>query len=128
MELPLPDLGEWPALDWDQWKDIAETLHMYMQVVGKARLALTPTQNHWWNVPFYLTARGLTTSAMHAGRGAVLDVEFDLISHEVVCRTSRGEVRKIRLRPASVAGFFEDFTKTLGSSTFPLRLIQCRSR
>jgi uncharacterized protein DUF5996 len=52
MQHPLPDLGEWPQLEWEQWKDTAETLHMYMQIVGKARLGLTPVQNHWWNIAF----------------------------------------------------------------------------
>ena len=116
MQHPLPDLGEWPPLEWEQWKDTAETLHMYMQIVGKTRLALTPVQNHWWNIPFYLTARGLTTSAMPADRGMLLDIEFDFVSHELVCRTSDGEIRKIPLRPVSVAQFFEEFTKTLAVS------------
>src|ERR1019366_4728987 len=115
MQRPLPDLGEWPPLQWEQWKDPGETLHMYMQIVGKVRLGLTPMQNHWWNVAFYLTARGLTTSAMPADRGMLLDIEFDLLSHELVCRTSHGEVRRIPLRPISVAQFFEEFTKTLAS-------------
>jgi hypothetical protein len=115
MQRPLPDLGEWPLLDWEQWKDTAETLHMYMQIVGKTRLALTPIQNHWWNIPFYLTARGLTTSAMPADGGILLDIEFDFVSHELACRTSRGDIRKIPLRPASVAQFFEEFTKTLAA-------------
>jgi hypothetical protein len=70
-------------------------------------------QNHWWNVPFYLTARGLTTAAMPAGHGALIDIEFDLVSHKVVFRTSRGEIREIPLRPASVAWFFQEFTGTL---------------
>ena len=56
---PLPGLGEWPELKWEHWKETAETLHMWMQIVGKTRLALTPLQNHWWNIPFYLTACGL---------------------------------------------------------------------
>jgi Family of unknown function (DUF5996) len=63
----LPDLGEWPALEWKQGRDTAETLHMYTQIVGKTRLALTPVQNHWWNVPLYVTARGLSTSAVPVG-------------------------------------------------------------
>ncbi len=113
MQVPLPDLGEWPPLEWEYWKDTAETLHMYMQIVGKTRLALTPIQNHWWNIPLYLTARGLTTSAMPADRGMLLDIEFDFVSHELVCRTSSGEIRKIPLRPVSVAQFFEDFSATL---------------
>lgn len=115
MHHPLPDLGEWPPLEWERWKDTAETLHMYMQIVGKARLGLTPLQNHWWNIAFYLTARGLTTSAMPADGGMLVDIEFDLLSHEVVCRTSRGKTRKIPLRPVSVAQFFEEFTETLTS-------------
>jgi Family of unknown function (DUF5996) len=113
MQRPLPDLGEWPSLEWEQWKDTAETLHMYMQIVGKTRLGLTPIQNHWWNVPFYLTARGLTTSAMPADRGTLLDIEFDFVSHELICRTSRGAIRKIPLRPVSVAQFFAEFMNTL---------------
>ena len=88
---------------------------MYMQIVGKTRLGLTPIQNHWWNVPLYLTARGLTTSAMPADRGTALDIEFDLLSHEVTCRTSHGEIRKIPLRPISVAQFFKEFNETLAS-------------
>src|SRR5579862_2574527 len=115
MQHPMPDLGEWPLLEWEQWKDTAETLHMYMQIVGKTRLALTPIQNHWWNIPFYITARGLTTSAMPADRGILLDIEFDFVSHELIFRTSRGEIRKIPLRPVSVAQFFEEFIKTLAA-------------
>jgi hypothetical protein len=115
MQHPLADLGKWPPLEWEQWEDTAETVHMYMQIVGKTRLALTPIQNHWWNIPLYLTARGLTTSAMPADRGILLDIEFDFVSHELVCRTSAGEIRKIALRPVSVAQFFEEFTKTLSS-------------
>jgi len=115
MQNPLPDLGEWPELDWEQWKDTAETLHMFMQIVGKTRLALTPVQNHWWNIAFYLTARGLTTSAMPVEGGRSLDIEFDFLSHEVVCRTNRGEIGRIALRPVSVAQFFAEFTEVLSS-------------
>src|SRR5579859_5168290 len=115
MQRPLPDLGEWPPLEWEQWKDTAETLHMYMQIVGKVRLGLTPIQNHWWNTAFYLTARGLTTSAMPVDRGMSLDIEFDLLSHELDCRTSHGDIRRIPLRPVTVAQFFEEFNRTLAS-------------
>ncbi len=115
MQNPLPDLGEWPALEWEQWKDTAETLHMYMQIVGKTRLALTALQNHWWNIAFYLTARGLTTSAMPVDGGVLLDIEFDFFAHELVCRTSAGEIRKIALRPITVAQFYDEFRQTLVS-------------
>ena len=110
---PLPDLGEWPELDWNQWKETADTLHMCMQIVGKTRLALTPVQNHWWNTTFQLSARGLTTLAMPVDGGRILDIEFDFVSNEVVCRTSRGDVVKIPLRPVSVAQFFQEYTKAM---------------
>jgi hypothetical protein len=103
----------WPGLDWEQWKDTAETLHMYMQIVGKTRLALTPLQNHWWNVPLYVTARGLWTSPMPTQDGELLDVEFDFLAHEVVCRTSRGDIRRIELSPKPVADFFREFFEAL---------------
>lgn len=107
------DLGEWPVLEWEQWKDTAATLHMYTQIVGKTRLGLTPRQNHWWNVALYVTARGLSTSAMPIGQGNVLDIEFDFISHELVFRKSDGEVRKMELGPTSVADFFSEFRGVL---------------
>jgi hypothetical protein len=109
----LPDLGEWPDLEWEQWKDTADTLHMYTQIVGKTRLALTPVQNHWWNVPLYVTARGLSTSAVPVGDGRLLDIEFDFVSHELVCRKSDGETRNLVLRPMPVADFFAEFLRML---------------
>lgn len=105
-------LGEWPVLEWDQWKDTAETLHMYTQIVGKTRLALTPIQNHWWNVPLYVTARGLSTSVMPVAKG-LLDIEFDFLSHEIVCRLSNGEIRRLALCPMPVADFFAEFFRML---------------
>jgi hypothetical protein len=112
---PLPNFGEWPDLEWEQWKESAETLHMYMQIVGKTRLALTPLQNHWWNVPLYVTARGLWTSPMPTPDGQLLDVEFDFLSHEVVCRTSVGKNRRIELSSKPVATFFREFSEALSA-------------
>lgn len=111
----LPDFGKWPALDWEEWKDTADTLHMYMQIVGKTRLVQTPLQNHWWNVTLYVTARGLSTSPMPTRDGRLLDVEFDFVSHQVVCRTSTGSVRTVELAPRSVADFFRDYTGALAA-------------
>src|SRR6202167_688178 len=103
---PPPSETAWPALAWESWQDTATTLHMWTQIVGKTRLALTPLQNHWWNVPLYVTARGLWTSAMPTPDGKLLDVEFDFLAHEVLCRTSLGDVRRIALSAKSVAEFF----------------------
>jgi hypothetical protein len=119
---PLPDLGEWPDLEWELWKETAETLHMYLQIVGKTRLNLTPVQNHWWNVPFYLTAHGLTTSAIAAAKGMLLEIEFDFLAHELVCRTSHGGLGKIPLRAISVAEFLNEFTVALESLGVTLKI------
>jgi hypothetical protein len=110
---PNPDLGTWPALDWNQWSDTAGTLHMILQMVGKTRLALTPVQNHWWNITLYLTARGLSTSPMYLGGGHSLDIEFDFLAHELVFRTSSGAVRKLPLEPRPVKAFYADYRGTL---------------
>lgn len=115
MSHPLPNFGAWPDLEWEQWKDTASTLHMYMQIVGKTRLALTPLQNHWWNVPLYVTARGLWTSPMPTLDGQLLDIEFDFLSHKLVFRTSLGEIRRIEFSPKPVATFFQEFAGTLES-------------
>jgi len=109
------DLHNWPELNWSQWKDTAETLHMYTQIVGKTRLALAPIQNHWWNVPLYVTARGLSTSSMPIGRGQLLDIEFDFISHTLVSRTSDGRIQQLNLRPIPVAEFYSSFLEMLSA-------------
>src|SRR5271165_6874330 len=80
------------ALPFDSWKDTHATLHMWAQIVGKVRLELCPLVNHWWNVPFYVTSRGMTTSAMPYDRG-VLDIHFDFIRHKLVLETSDGASR-----------------------------------
>ena len=59
--------SQWPELAWSDWAETGDTLHMWTQIVGKTRMVLTPLQNHWWNVPLYVTARGLGTSAIPYG-------------------------------------------------------------
>ncbi len=88
---------------------------MYMQIVGKTRILFTPVQNHWWNVPFYLTARGLTTSAMPLSTGGLLDIEFDFIAHELVFRSSSGQLRKIALHAQTVAAFYLEYLATVNT-------------
>ncbi len=104
----------WPALPWEEWKDTATTLHMWMQMVGKTRLALTPRENHWWNVPLYVTPRGLSTwSIPH--HDDLFDLEFDFIDHRLQVRVSSGESKAIALRPQSVAAFYEEYLDLLRS-------------
>jgi hypothetical protein len=107
-------MGEmrWPELPWDAWADTANTLHMWTQIVGKTRLALTPLQNHWWNVPLYVTARGLGTSAMPYGDD-VLDVEFDFVAHELHLRMGSGKSLLRPLRAQTVADFYKEYQACL---------------
>jgi Family of unknown function (DUF5996) len=94
----------WPELPYPAWRDTAATLQLWIQIVGKIRLALTPWLNHGWHVPLYVTARGLGTSPMPIGR-EILELEFDFIAHRLHARTSRGDERALPLTPRSVADF-----------------------
>lgn len=104
--------NDWPELDWPSWEKTASTLHMWTQIVGKTRLALTPMQAHWWNVPLYVSARGLSTSAMQTS-GEMLDIEFDFVSHELHFRLSTGAALSVPLHAQSVADFFLEFQQCL---------------
>lgn len=105
---------EWPPLPLAEWQDTYETLHRWLQIVGKTRLALAPMQNHWWQVVLYLTSRGLSTSTMPLG-GRSLQIDLDFIDHELVARTSDGDVRTLRLAARSVADFYEEYVGLLRS-------------
>jgi Family of unknown function (DUF5996) len=103
---------QWPALPWSEWSATADTLHMWTQIVGKTRLALTPLQNHWWNVPLYVTARGLGTSAMACGED-VLDIEFDFVAHLLHLRLGSGKEHILPLRAQTVADFYREYMDCL---------------
>ena len=102
----------WPALPFTEWKETAKTLHMWTQVVGKVRLALSPWTNHSWHVTLYLTARGLTTSPIPF-RDRILEIRFDFVSHELRLLTSDGGLKTIPLRAQSVARFFRAVMQAL---------------
>jgi hypothetical protein len=102
----------WPALPLDEWRDTCATLHMWTQVVGKIRLAQTPLVNHWWNVPLYVTSRGLTTSPMPYETRA-FEMEFDFIEHQLVVRCSDGTQSRVALVPRSVAEFYREVMRAL---------------
>jgi hypothetical protein len=112
----------WPALDWHEWEATAETLHMFVQIVGKTRLALTPLHNHWWNVPLYVTARGLSTSVMPLPDGGLLDIEFDFIAHRLEFRRSSGQVEFMPLQAETVADFYASYQRTLAAMSVVTRI------
>jgi hypothetical protein len=95
----------WPSLDGAGARDTATSLSLWSQLVGKTRLALCPMENHWWQVPLYVSARGLTTLEMPAGAGAV-DVELDLLSHELRIRGSDGATETLPLREGPLSAFY----------------------
>src|SRR5687768_12255605 len=107
-------MSVWPALPLDAWRETRDTLHMWTQVVGKVRLALTPTVNHWWNVPLYVSARGLTTSEISYG-DRWFDAEFDFVDHVLRIRLNTGEERLVQLAPRTVADFHAETMSALGS-------------
>jgi hypothetical protein len=102
----------WPSLPLEEWKDTYATLHMWTQIVGKIRLVQTPLVNHWWNVPLYVTPRGLTTTAIPHGTRS-FEIDFDFISHRLDIKTDDGQSRGLALRPRSVADFYSELMATL---------------
>ena len=105
---------DWPELPLEAWQDTYATLHMWSQIVGKVRLALAPRINHWWEVPLYVSALGLTTSAIPYPEGN-FEVEFDFIHHRLTIKTSQNTAATVGLRPRTVADFYQEFMAALGS-------------
>src|SRR3954463_9883128 len=111
--LPSVDRPEcWPSLPLESWDDTRATLHMWTQIVGKVRLALTPLISHWWNVTLYVTARGLTTSLIPYGERS-FELRFDFLKHQLVLETSDGARKALPLTAESVADFYQEFMAML---------------
>ncbi len=126
----MTDDADWPALPLEAWEPTRATLHMWCQIVGKIRMALSPYANHWWQVPLYVSARGLTTSPIPY-KGKIFEIEFDFIGHLLRISVSDGAVRTLRLVPKSVAAFHAELMAALASlgievhiSTMPSELAE----
>ena len=104
----------WPELPLEAWKDTYATLHMWTQIVGKVRLALSPRVNQWWEVTLYVTPLGLTTSPIPYKDG-IFEIQFDFIHHRLLIRTSHDTERVMALVPLSVADFYKEFMQCLAS-------------
>lgn len=115
-------MSGWPKLPLADWQDTRDTLHLWTQVVGKIRLALEPVLNHWWQVPLYVSARGLTTSLMPYGERGV-ELEFDFLRHLLCLRTTDGDERQIRLEPRSVADFHAETMARLEELDMPVTIM-----
>jgi hypothetical protein len=106
--------ARWPELPWQDWEPTISTLHRWVQIVGKVRLAQAPPLNHWWQVPLYVTARGLTTSPIPY-RDREFQVDLDFVEHRLVVSDSEPGAFTMALEPRSVARFYREFMAGLWS-------------
>jgi hypothetical protein len=113
--------GVWPALPLSEWGPTRDTLQLWTQIVGKVRLARTPIMSHWWNVPLYVTARGLTTSLIPAAPSA-FQIDFDFVDHRLVIAVSDGEQRETLLEAKPVAEFYAEVMGMLDSLGLATRI------
>jgi len=104
----------WPALPYLEWRDTVATVHLWTQIVGKVRLGLSPWLNHGWQVPLYVSARGLGTGPIHAGR-RIFEIDFDFVDHRLVLRTPDDVARGFALEPMTVAAFYRRCMATLSA-------------
>lgn len=115
------DNDTWPSLAYADWQDTCNTLHLWTQIVGKVKLALSPVTNHWWGIVLYVTARGLTTGPM-AYRGRTLQIDFDFCAHELVLQTSDAREQRIALKPMTVADFYAAVMQGLSALDAAVRI------
>ncbi|MFE9011648.1 DUF5996 family protein [Streptomyces cyaneofuscatus] len=103
-----------PPLPRESWAPTKETLHRFLQIVGKVRLEASVRRNHWWNVPFHLTGDGITTRPSGPlGDGTVFTVDFDFTAHRLRVSTLDGRRVSFPLTGLSVGDFYRAFTGTL---------------
>jgi len=116
------DSATWPGgLPLAEWRDTHDTLHMWMQVVGKTRMAFAPAENHWWHVTLHLSARGLTTTPIPYG-ARTFEIEFDFVDHRLIVKTSDGRSRHLALRSQTVAHFYQEYLRVLGELGIGVKL------
>jgi hypothetical protein len=111
----------WPDLPYEHWKETYATLHLWTQIVGKIRLARTPWVNHSWHVPLYVTARGLTTSAIPYDE-RVFELAFDFVDHALVLQVSDGTEQRVPLHSRTVADFYASVITTLEEAGLPVSI------
>jgi hypothetical protein len=117
-----PGASAWPALALNDWIATRDTLHMWLQIVGKIRLKQTPWVNHSWHTTLYVTSRGLTTSPIPHGERQ-FQIDIDLIDHRLIIESSEGRVGGFALEPQPVAAFYQRLMQELGALTLPVRIV-----
>jgi len=102
----------WPPLPLEEWSDTCDTLHVWTQMAGKVKLALSPFQNHYWHVALTLASRGLTTGVIPTTDGS-FSIEYDFVDDRLVMAHSSGHIATIPLVPQSVASFYNGYLQAL---------------
>ncbi len=113
---------DWPELPLEAWQDTYDTLHLWTQIVGKIRLAKAPMLNHWWQVPLYVTCRGLSTSPIPHESGRSLQIDFDFVNHQLQILSSDGRTEHLPLAPCSVADFYHGVMDRLEALGLEVRI------
>ncbi|GAA1480178.1 DUF5996 family protein [Gordonia sinesedis] len=113
----------WPALRLDDWSKTRETLHMWLQIIGKIELVSTSLINHWWNVTYEVSARGLRTRLMH-DRLRQFDAEFDFVNDELVFRVADGTSASVPLTSQSVADFYAAVNAAMAQLSIECRIFE----
>src|SRR5262249_20883675 len=119
--LTMASTQPWPSVTMDNWRDTYATLHMWMQIVGKICLALTPRINHFWNITFHVTPRGLITPLMPYHDRA-FTITFDFIAHQLVIQSSDDITETVSLEPRTVADFYALLMSTLRRINIEVRI------
>jgi hypothetical protein len=109
-----------PSLPLEAWADTKATVHRFAQVVGKVRLAASVRRNHWWNVPFHLTGRGITTRPM--GNDPIFTIDFDFVAHQLLVCSITGQAVSFPLAGQSVASFYQNMTQALNTLGVTVRI------
>ena len=111
----------WPSLPLEAWRETSATLHLWIQIVGKIRLAQTGWTNHSWHVALYVTSTGLTTSPIPHG-ARTFEIAFDVLAHELTVTASDGGRARVPLAPQSVAAFYRRVMEALTSLGLPVTI------
>ena len=114
-----------PDIPFAAWKDTLATLHRFAQIVGKLRLAASPRRNHWWNVPFHVTGRGITTRPMTDG-ATIFTIDFDFLDHRIDITALTGDRYSLPLAGQSVASFYHQLHKGLSALGVGVTIAQPR--
>lgn len=112
MDTKLSTINEWPVLDFSSIQDTLETLHQWIQIVGKIRLKTMPWQNHSWHVALYVTSNGFSTNAIPY-KGRIFQIDFNFKTHQLIIQSSTNEDVIMELYPRTVADFYKELLEKL---------------